>query len=154
MRTPQAPAADTVLAEWLSALYFRDGPRPHGGAVRGVCPLLLGADEGNRWRSLVDDPAYAAALAALPNKVPAATTALVDATLRSALGIGLPDTFASLTVREIALGRPAQGNTPAICGVLSSSAAVSLACRHDDLDLYIRNRFAVTIRALVDSGAA
>ncbi len=144
-------APHAALAEWLAAIVLRDAPPPLGGALRGVRPLLLGADDGTRWLSAADDPEYPAALAALPDAVPAPTTALVDAALRSVLGAPLPAAFSALTAREIVLGRAAAGSAPPVRGILSGDAPFALAFRHDDLDLYIRERYALAIRAAMSS---
>jgi hypothetical protein len=138
---------DTSLAEWLAALYFRDaeeetaedGTRP----VRLIHPLLVGTllppCDGfpSRWSSLAAEPAYTAALAALPLAVPTATVAMVDGALRRALGRPLPPRFTCLTVRDIVLGRAA----PPLVGILSGSP-FALECADEDLGLYIRGKFA------------
>jgi hypothetical protein len=104
--------ADVPLAECLAALCCRDADMAR--RVRLVHPLLApaaltpsvcGSMPRMYWCSLAEDAAYAAALAALPNEVPVATVALVDASFRAALGRPLPARFASLTVRQILLGR-------------------------------------------------
>jgi hypothetical protein len=144
---------DTSLAEWLAALYFRDaeeetaddGTRP----VRLIHPLLVGQlapptreRTPARWLNLKDDPAYAAALAALPDAVPAATVALVDSALRRTAGAPLPPRFAALTVRQIVCGcDDAHAPCGRVAGVLSG-APFALECADDDLGLYIRGKFA------------
>jgi hypothetical protein len=145
---------DTSLAEWLAALYFRDAHEEacgeKGGArpVQLIHPLLVGAllppRDGYpaRWSSLAAEPAYAAALAALPDAVPAATVAMVDGALRRALGRPLPPRFARLTVRDIVLGRV----EPPLVGILSGSP-FALECADEDLGLYIRGRFASALLA-------
>ncbi len=98
-------------------------------------PALLRSEEqaqAARWASLVGAPGYDAALAALPDAVPTATTALVDSALRRALGAPLPPAFAVLTVRQIVLG------------ILSGDPFV-LACAHDDLGLYVTGKYAPPI---------
>jgi hypothetical protein len=150
-------AADTSLAEWLAALYFRDAeelPRPR--PVRLIHPLLVGQlvappareREGgaHRWLNLRDDPAYAAALAALPNAVPTATVALVDSALRRAAppaGAPLPRRFALLTVRQIVCGCDDAAHAPCgrVDGILSG-APFALECAEGDLGLYIAGRYA------------
>ena len=144
-------AADTSLAEWLAALYFRDAeelPRPR--PVRIIHPLLVGQLEApptrerahSHWLSLRDDPAYAAALAALPDAVPAATVAMLDAALRRTAGAQLPPRFAALTVRQIVCGcDDAQAPCGRLAGILSG-APFALACSEDDLGLYIGRRYA------------
>jgi hypothetical protein len=130
---------DTSLAEWLAALYFRDASK-HRGCALLIHPLLVGPAlprseeqaQTARWASLVGAPGYDAALAALPDAVPTATTALVDSALRRALGAPLPPAFAALTVRQIVLG------------ILSGDPFV-LACAHDDLGLYVTGKYAPPI---------
>jgi hypothetical protein len=146
---------DTSLAEWLAALYFRDADEEacveEGGArpVRLIHPLLVGTLMPPRgkgypacWCSLAAEPAYAAALAALPDAVAAATVAMVDGALRRALGRPLPPRFACLTVRDIVLGRAA----PPLAGILSGQP-FSLECSHEDLGLYMRGKFAPALLA-------
>jgi hypothetical protein len=143
-----AAAADVPLAECLAALCCRDAD----GAVRLVHPLLASAEltpsacgKRKHWCSLADDPAYAAALAALPDEVPAATVALVDASFRAALGRPLPARFACLTLRQILLGRTAAtgggaGDEDNVLGMLSGQP-FALNCAEGDFSLYITRRF-------------
>jgi hypothetical protein len=85
--------------------------------------------EPPRWRNLSTAPEYVALLAALPDAVPAATMALVDAAMRRCCGVPLPAAFASLTVRQIMLGRAADAATgaAAVTGVLEGEPFV-LTC--------------------------
>jgi hypothetical protein len=125
-----AAEADTSLAEFVAALYFRDVDR----TVLLIHPLLAAPEEraevvapagkrceAPRWRNLSSAPEYAALIAALPDAVPAATMALVDAAMRRSCGVSLPAAFASLTVRQIMLGRAADAATgaAAVTGVLA-----------------------------------
>jgi hypothetical protein len=189
-RLSQAVAAaevDTSLAEFVAALYFRDVER----TVLLIHPLLAAPEEraevvapaakrreAPRWRNLSSTPEYAALLAALPDEVPAATMALVDAAMRRSCGVPLPAAFASLTVRQIMLGRAADAATgaAAVTGVLAGKPfeltstvvrADSAACMiirrkpawltrcacmsQDDFDLYVKGRFA---RSIFDALAA
>ena len=149
--------ADTTLGECLSALYLRST-----GDVRLVHPLLAGEPPpepepgcrpcGEQNMPLVDQRAYADALAALPDAVPAATNAAVSAALLSAFGVSLPAAFAELTVRDIICGR--QGAAP-MAGVLSGPTLFSLRGRRDDLELYIRDRYAApALSAAAEAAAA
>ena len=142
-----------VLAEWLLALYFAQSgaeKREHG--LRLVHPLLLGAeatDAGTgrrRWLSLLDDPACAAALAALPDAVPSSAVAAANAALRASGLTPLPRRFASQTVRQIVLGCDGDADG-ALRGVLSG-APFALACAEEDLGLYITRGYAAPIVAL------
>jgi hypothetical protein len=146
---------DTSLAECLAALYFRHHHAPQP-AVRLIHPVLVGPEVpvdmregGVQWLSLVQDAAYADALAELPDVVPAATVALVDSALRRSQGAPLPHTFACLTVRQIMLGRqgaqPGQLPLPAVPGILSGQP-FELACTHSDVGLYIRLRYMPAIQ--------
>jgi hypothetical protein len=133
-----ANAADTSLAEYVAALYCRDVER----SVARVEPLLAGpevplraaaraasgaAAPPQRWCALTQEPEYGALLAALPDAVPVATMALVDAALRTARGVALPPAFASLTVRQVLLGRDGSGVHPAVVGALAGEP-FELAC--------------------------
>ena len=141
-----ADAADAVLAEWLLAVYFTH-ERPRGAGVQLIHPLLVGAEVADagrcRWLSLLDDPACAAALAALPDAVPVATVALADASLRAVGAAPLPRRFASRTVRQIVLG------CEELRGVMSG-APFALACAEEDLGLYITRGYAAPILALLN----
>ena len=114
-----------------------------------------------RWSSLLHEPGYEMALAALPDAVPGATTAAVDAALRAVTGAPLPPTFAALSVRDIMLGRAAssEAGAPSAAaearknGVLSGPRTpFALACAHEHLDLHIAGRYAPPILALVGAG--
>ena len=125
---------DIFLAELLVALCLRET-----GEVRLIHPLLLGFQTKAAWISLVDEPAYDAALAALPDAPSAATVALVETALRRAGAPPMPQHMAALSVREVLLGRAAGASSaggPAVAGVLSD-APFALACTPDDLGLYI-----------------
>ena len=55
---------------------------------------------------------------------------------------------AALTVREIVTGRSADGRAAAVAGILDGGGGAApfvLACAHDDLGLYIRDRYAATL---------
>ena len=146
MAAAAAPGADTdtSLGECLTALYLR-----WTGDVRLIHPLLAGEPpqepepgcpaDVEQCVPLVDQRAYADALAALPEAVPVATQEAVSAALVSAFGVGLPAAFAELTVRDIMCGR--QGGGAAGSGVLSG-ALFSVSGRRDDMGLYIRDRYA------------
>jgi hypothetical protein len=143
--------ADTSLAEWLAALYFRDAEEAQQHrSVRLIHPLLVGQlapptrerAHAHHWLSLRDEPAYAAALAALPAATPAATVAMVDGALRRALGRSLPPRFACLTVRQIVCGcDDEQAPCGRLAGILSG-APFALECAEDDLGLYVQRRYA------------
>ena len=149
MARASAPGAppDTSLAEWLAALVFRD---EEGPGARRIRPLLAGPlreQQGSlpaRWDNLADDPAYAAALAAMPDVLPAATVALVDGAMRRALGRPLPARFAALSVRDIVCG-----GASGIDGVLSTrdggAAPFALACETDALGLLLSLRYVPTL---------
>jgi hypothetical protein len=142
-----AAEPDASLAEWLAALYFRDAEQAQNRCVRLIHPLLVGklvppTHEGAsaQWLNLKDDPAYAQALAALPDAVPAATVALVDAALRRTAGAPLPARFAQLTVRQIVCGCD-EPPPRRLAGVLSGEP-FALECAQADLDLHIGGRYA------------
>jgi hypothetical protein len=146
-----SPEADTSLAEWLAALYFRDAEelQPQARPVRLIHLLLVGTlaprtRERTRaqWLSLRDDPAYAAALAALPHAVPAATVALVDSALRRTEGAPLPPRFAALTVRQIVCGCGDDEPPPRRLAGILSGAPFALECAEEDVGLYIGARYA------------
>jgi hypothetical protein len=130
-----ANTVDTSLAEYIAALYCRDVER----SVARIEPLLAGPEvplrathaasgaAPQRWCALTHEPEYATLLAALPDAVPVATMALVDAALRTARGVALPPAFASLTVRQVLLGRDGNGVHPPVVGVLSGEP-FELAC--------------------------
>ena len=128
-----ATQCDAFLAELLVALRLRDT-----GDVRLIHPLLMGREVAGGWASLQEEPAYEAALAALPDAASAATVALVDSALRSAGVAPMPAHIAALSVREVLLGRAA---APAVGGVLGG-AAFALACSAADLDLHISRQYA------------
>ena len=135
-----ASQPDAFLAELLVALWLRDD----GDTL--IHPLLVGSETEAGWASLFDDPGYNAALAALPDAASAATVALVDSALRSAGAAPMPPHIATMTVREVLLGRAAvQGGRPAVAGVLSS-ASFALACAMPDLDLYIMRQYMPPMR--------
>ena len=131
-----ATKCDAFLAEMLVALCLREA-----GSGCLVHPLLVGAATKVGWTaSLLEDPAYDAALAALPDVTSAATVALVSAALCSAGAAPMPPHIAALTVREVVLGRAA---APAVAGVLD--APFVLACTSSstaDLGLYISRQYA------------
>lgn len=136
---------DFTLAEWLAAVHFRAT-----GSVRLIYPLLAGpppAVEAGRaaapWESLAENPAYALALAALPDAVPVATIRSVSAALLAAFGAPLPDETAAMTVRDIVCGRR---------GVLSGQV-FPVDCLPDDLGLYIRDRYAPPMLRVVEACA-
>ena len=127
-----AAQCDAFLDELLVALCLRDA-----GDVSLICPLLVGPETGTGWASLLEQPAYEAALAALPDAASASTVALVDSALRRAGAAPMPPHIAALTVREVLLGRTA---TPAVPGVLGN-APFALACATSDLGLYIAGQY-------------
>jgi len=136
---------DFTLAEWLAALHFRAT-----GSVRLIYPLLAHltpAVEAGRadapWESLAKNPAYALALAELPDAVPVATTRAVSAAVLAAFGSPLPPETATLTVRDIVCGRE---------GVLGG-LVFPLDCLPDDLGLYIRDRYAPPMLRVVEACA-
>ena len=128
-----ATQRDAFLAELLAALCLHDA-----GEVCLIHPLLVGRETDGGWASLLEDPAYEAALAALPHTASAATVSLVDSALRSAGAAPMPAHIAALTVREVLLGRAA---APAVAGVLGG-APFALACSAADLDLHISRQYA------------
>ena len=126
-----AVEADAFLAELLTALRLLDT-----GELRLIHPLLVGPDVDGGWGNLLNDTAYHAAIAALPDAASAATVALVQSTLCSAGFAPLPAHLATLTVREVLLGRAATEALPAVAGVLGD-APFTLACAYVDLGLYL-----------------
>ena len=138
-----AVEADAFLAELLTALYLRDS-----GELCLIHPLLVGRDSGEGWGNLLNDAAYHAAIAALPDAAPAATVALVQSTLRSAGLVLLPAHLATLTVREVLLGRAA---APAVAGVLGD-APFTLSCAYVDLGLYLSRGYTPAIWQALQGG--
>ena len=128
-----ATQCDAFLAELLVALCLHDASN-----IRLIHPLLVGRKTDGGWASLLEEPAYEAALAALPDAASAATVALVDAALHSAGAAPMPAHIAALTVRQVLLGRAA---APAVGGVLSG-APFALACSAADLDLHVSRQYA------------
>ena len=128
---------DPFLAVLLVAFCLRET-----GELRLIHPLLVGPATEHGWTSPLDDPAYEAALAALPDAIPAATTAAVDSALRRAGAAPMPPHIAALTVREVLLGRAAsqRKGRPAVAGVLSGAPFV-LACPQQHLGLYLSRQF-------------
>ena len=128
---------DPFLAVLLVAFCLRET-----GELRLIHPLLVGPATEHGWTSPLDDPAYEAALAALPDAIPAATTAAADSALRRAGAAPMPPHIAALTVREVMLGRAAsrQKGRPAVAGVLSGAPFV-LACPQQHLGLYLSRQF-------------
>jgi hypothetical protein len=147
---------DTSLAEYVAALYCRDVER----SVRAIVPLLAGPEVVTvrssgaapcRWAPLTQEAEYGALLSgALPDGVPLATMALLDAALRATRGVALPAAFASLTVRQVLLGRAEADGAPAVAGVLQGEpfelacAAVRGACIR--LNITVR---CATLRSLI-----
>jgi hypothetical protein len=137
---------DMTLCEAIAALYFRST-----GDVRLIHPLLAGETPKmglpgcvpgeERWVPLTKQPAYAQALATLPDAVPSASYAAFSAALLSAFGIVLPAEYAALTVREIMLGHERDGTPPFVAGVIGGSDLFMLDCLAQDLGLYIDNRY-------------
>ena len=128
LRSLAAAAAgrgNALLAELLLALCLRDA-----GAIRLIHPLLVGPETGDEagWSSLLAEPSYEAALAALPDAPCAATVALVDAALRNAGAGTVPPHVAALTVQEV-LARVLGG------------APFALACQLQDLGLYLSRQY-------------
>ena len=129
--------SDPILALLLVAFCLREN-----GELRLIHPLLVGAASEDGWTSILDDPAYGSALAALPDAIPAATTAVVASALRRAGAPPMPPHIAALTVREVLLGRAAsqQEGRLAVAGVLSGAPFV-LACSQHHLGLYVSHQF-------------
>ena len=129
--------ADPFLAVLLAAFCLRET-----GELRLIHPLLVGPATEDGWTSLLDDPAYGAVLAALPDAIPSATTAAVASMLRHAGAPPMPPHIAALTVREVLIGRTAsqQEGRPAVAGVLSGAPFV-LACPQQYLGLYVSHQF-------------
>ena len=123
-----ASGCDIVLAELLAALCLRDA-----GAIRLIHPLLVGPETEAGWTSLLDEPAYNAAIAALPDASSAVTVALVDLALRRAGAAPLPPHIAALSVCE------------AVAGVLGATP-FALACPLPDLGLYVSQQYVPPIR--------
>ena len=111
--------SNSLLAELLAALCLHDA-----GAVRLIHPLLVGPETEAGWASLLDEPSYGAALAALPDAASAATAALVDAALRRAGAAPMPPHIAALSVRDVLAA--AFGGAP-----------FALACPLQDLGLCV-----------------
>ena len=159
-RAAAAGEADAVLASWLAALHCHDGAAATTTHLLAIRPLLVGSTLPDasppQWSNLLLEPAYARLLAALPDTAPAASAAALDAALRQIGAALLPARFAALTAREIVLGRAAGGSGGAAGdveamrdgGVLSDSGEplFTLACAHEDLGLYLRDRYVKVLR--------
>jgi len=139
---------DYVLAEYVIALFLLSKHR-----ISLILPLLVGVEEASRqgqlhWSDPRMEPAYAKLCAALPDVIPAATLAAVQHVLLHVGGFAadeLPP--ATLTVRDIVIGRqPASVHELGVEGILSI-ASFSLACPQEDLGLYLAGRVVPALRA-------
>jgi len=138
---------DACLAEWLAALHFRAA-----GRVRLIHPLLAGeppapaqsSSASQRFESPLQDPRYAAALAALPDAAPAATLQAVSAALRAIGDAPLAPEAAGMSVRDIVAGA---------AGVLAGPV-LAVDCAPDDLGLYIRSRYAPPMLRVAEEARA
>jgi hypothetical protein len=138
--------ADFTLAEYVTALYFFEA-----GDIPLVYPLAVGAESLNaqgkpEWDKLFDSVQFKAYRDRLPDVVPTATLNLVNSVFLKILGHSLPDTFRTLTVREVMLGRAGDAERQAIPGLFSFDLFF-LMCLQEDLTLHIEGRFAKNIRS-------
>ena len=117
----------------------------------------MGAESTNaqgkaEWDKLFDNPTFKQYRDELPDKIPTATMNLVNGVFLKILGHPLPEEFASLTVREVMLGRHGDATHAAIPGIFSFDLYF-LMCLQEDLTLHIEGRFARNIRSALSLAA-
>jgi hypothetical protein len=76
------------------------------------------------WQPLLHTPAYKEAVAALPDTVPVATLAVVDAICGRELGVPLASALAGATVRQLLLGSPSADAEQHLPGLLGYDACI------------------------------